>query len=306
MFKYIEGLSPFIFGISGLFLSDEEKAFLKFSSPYGVILFTRNLESREQIKKLNQEIHSIVPGIKIFIDQEGGRVQRIKPPIGIKKYQAQKYFGDLYKEDRAKSIEELEVNYLCLSAELKDLGFNVTCAPVCDLYHSSADHSIIGDRSFSDNAEVISLLSLEALEIIRKNSIEGVVKHIPGHGRSTKDSHKTLPIITTELEILEKTDFKIFKDLSKSVKYAMTAHIVYTALDPVLPCTLSSKVITYIREKIGFEGIIITDDICMKALSGDIKNIAKQSFEAGCDILMHCSGELDQMQEIFKYCPIEK
>jgi beta-glucosidase-like glycosyl hydrolase len=292
--KTINGLLPYILGISSTRLTEEEIKFFTRIQPYGIILFTRNLESREQIIKLNEEIHSIIAGVKIFIDQEGGRVQRIKPPIGLIKYKAQKYFGDLYKDNKDEAISELTANYLQLSEELAFLGFDASCAPVCDLYHKFCHEVIMGDRTFSDDPVIVSILAKAALDAMQQNRIEGVIKHIPGHGRALQDSHIGLPIIDSDIEDLYKTDFQVFQNL-KDAKYAMTAHIIYSAIDNEYPCTISKKVIDYIRTEIGFTGLIMTDDICMKALSGDLAEIAKQSFNAGCDLVLHCSGNMQEM-----------
>jgi beta-glucosidase-like glycosyl hydrolase len=301
--KYINGLAPFIFGISQDILTDEEREFIKLFKPCGIILFSRNLKSIDQIKELNNEIHALVDGIKIFIDQEGGRVQRIKPPIGLVKYKTQKYFGDLYNVQRELAIKELQQNYLNLSSELKNLGFDVTCAPVCDLYHNFANESIMGDRTFSSDPDIVTKLSIEALSAMKANSIEGVIKHIPGHGRSITDSHKGLTIIKGSLDELLKSDFKVFKDLAEIdyIEYAMTGHCIYPCLDQDLPATISPKVISFIKEEIGFKKLIMTDDICMKALEGDLLEIAQQSFNAGCDIVLHCSGKIEDMKALAQH-----
>ncbi len=296
--KLIDGLAPYIFGISSFELTESEVHFLKKVKPYGIILFSRNLESKDQIKALTDHIHSLVSNIKIFIDQEGGRVQRIKPPIGDIKYQNQKYFGDLYESDPEKSIKELRENYKNLSFELKELGIDVTCTPVCDLYYEDAHKSILGDRTFSSNQKIVTLLAKEALKVMEENGIKGVIKHIPGHGRSKQDSHTELPFVDASLKHLENNDFKVFKNLASEVKYAMTAHVVYSELDPDNPCTISETVIDYIREEIGFKGLLITDSIEMKALKGSLKELANKAFDSGCDIVLHCTGVIEEMHDI--------
>lgn len=300
--------SPFIFGISSITLSDDEIEFFKKSKPYGIIFFKRNIKSKEQVIDLIEEIKSIEPGIKIFIDQEGGLVQRIKPPIGSKKYKPQKYFGDIYKDSPALASKELLNQYFDLSNELKEFGFDVTCAPVCDLYRESADKNVMGNRTFSDDPDHIITLSMQAIESILKAGIQPVLKHIPGHGRSKCDSHKELPYVDTELEILEATDFKVFRELCDakiSLEYAMTAHIVYSVIDNENPATLSKKVISYIRKKIGFQGKIITDDIRMKALKGSLESISVESFKAGCDIVLYCGYDIKEMESICSACSLE-
>jgi beta-glucosidase-like glycosyl hydrolase len=300
MIKLIDGLAPYIFGISGFSLTNQEIDFLGKVKPYGIILFPRNLESKDQIKGLTNHIHSLVKNIKIFIDQEGGRVQRIKPPIGSIKYKPQKYFGDLYKLDPDRAIQELRENYKDLSLELKELGIDVTCAPVCDLFYENANNgSIMGDRTFSSDPEIVIILAQEALKAMKENGIEGIIKHIPGHGRAL-DSHKELPFVNASLKELEANDCKVFHNLAKLeyLKYAMTAHIVYKAIDQDNACTVSAKVITYIKEIIGFKGLLITDAIEMRALNGSLIERMDRSFKSGCDIVLHCTGKIEEMMSL--------
>jgi beta-glucosidase-like glycosyl hydrolase len=288
-----------IFGISGKVLTDHEIELIETTKPHGVILFSRNCENKIQIKKLTNHIKSIHPETKIFIDQEGGRVQRIKPPIIDTKYPNMEYFGNIYDEDKSAGLKAVEENFYHLMHELKDLGIDITCAPVCDLRFKDA-HDVIGDRSFGYTVEKIVDLSKAALEGIHKAGGEGVIKHIPGHGRAFADSHKELPHIDTSLEELEQTDFAVFKALANSCPYAMTAHVVYTALDSELPATLSPTVIKYIREEIGFAGMIMTDALEMEALSGTaMKDRAVASIKAGCDIALYCTSAMGEVKNIF-------
>jgi len=289
-------MKPIIFGLTGTALSEEERVFFESHKPYGFILFKRNLESREQIISLIKDLKTIAP--KIFIDQEGGRVARIKPPINDKLYPPVAEFGALALSESLEVAEDaVRDNYRQLMADLLELGINITCTPVVDLHFAGA-HNVIGDRSFSSDPKIVSALSIATLEGLRQGGGDGVIKHIPGHGRSSCDSHLDLPIVTASLEELEQTDFAAFKPLSKLATYAMTAHILYTALDPDLPATLSKTVIAYIRNEIGFTGTLMTDDLSMKALKGDFAYLTRTSLEAGCDLVLHCNGNMEEMIQI--------
>ena len=288
---------PAIFGISGTILSTAEKEFLQKYNPHGIILFNRNCESCEQIIRLNQEIKSINSEIKIFIDQEGGRVARIKPPIAAKLFPNMESFGDLYRQDKAAAMKAVEQNFFELMSELKTLGIDVTCAPVCDLRYAGA-HDVIGDRSFGADVQTVVDLASAALDGLHRAGGEGVIKHIPGHGRSMKDSHHALPVVDVSLEELRQTDFAIFKALASKCPYAMTAHIIYTCFDKENTVTTSKAAIEYIRDEIGFRGMIMTDSLDMHALSGTMREKTAASLSAGCDIMLQCSGDITEMLEV--------
>ena len=289
---------PVILGISGLTLSTEEKDLFKQNKPHGIILFKRNCASREQIIALNTAIKAIDSEVKIFIDQEGGRVARIKPPIASKEHPNMEFFGSIYKEEgRDIAIQKTEQNFFELMSELKELGIDVTCAPVCDLRHIGA-HDIVGDRSFGTDVQVVIDLCIAALDGIHRAGGEGVLKHIPGHGRSMHDSHLDLPKVDTSLEELEKTDFMIFKALANKCQYAMTAHIIYSCFDRENTITTSRSAIDYIRENIGFTGMLMTDDLDMKALSGTLEEKTKAALGAGCNIALQCSGKIDDIATV--------
>lgn len=288
-----------IFGLSGTILNDDERVLIDSKRPHGIILFSRNCKDSQQIIDLNQSIKEISPETKIFIDQEGGRVQRIKPPINDIKYPSMEVFDKLYDADKEASVKACEQNYFELMAELKSLGIDVTCAPVCDLRFPGAS-DVIGDRSFGTNIEKVIDLAKAALKGIHRAGGEGVIKHIPGHGRALTDSHHELPFVDDSLEELEKTDFAIFKALADYCPYAMTAHVVYEALDKENSATLSKKVIDYIRSDIGFKGMIMTDALEMKALSEvPIKDRALLCYEAGCDIALYCTGEMEGVKDLY-------
>ena len=275
-----------VLGISSTQLTEKEKNLLKEHNPYGIILFKRNCDAEDQVKKLNHSIKDILPNSKIFIDQEGGRVARLKQPN----------FLEFPAANKLNSKEVIYDNYFIMGKYLHSLGIDINCAPVADLYYAEADN-IIGDRSFGETPDQVADFVLAASEALMDSKITPIIKHIPGHGRALVDSHLELPIVSTDLLTLEKTDFHVFKKLNH-LPMAMTAHIIYTALDPLLPVTISRKSIDYIRQKIGFNGLIIGDDLNMKALKGNLGELVKQTLEAGCDLALHCSGIFEEMEEV--------
>jgi len=355
-------IKPLILSVAGTALSDQEIELFKQYEAVGFILFARNIETRNQTIALTTALKALYPDRKvpIFIDQEGGRVARVKPPIAKKLYPAAEHFSTLYDENKNEAKHELKNNYIELMSELKDLGIDSPCAPVCDLHYKHAD-AIIGDRSFGNNPEKVIDLCKEVISGIHHAAGLPFIKHIPGHGRAKVDSHFELPIIDEPLASLENTDFKVFKELADEKAWAMTAHIIYSAIDPKLPATISPDVVSYIRNNIGFAGKLISDDICMYALHGEIgekhavlkrvinmakkeqnwkenyterlqnlfnidahdignsiiiemcenklleikpefleslAKITRMTLRAGCDIILHCSGDIKEMRTI--------
>jgi len=286
-----------IFGLSGIEVLPEERAFFQREQPLGFILFSRNIGSPNQVRELIQDLRSTVAhdAIPILIDQEGGRVRRLKPPH-YREAKAAGEYAALSEKNITDAKTAIFLNHFLMGRELSELGINVNCAPVVDLLFEDA-HSIIGDRSFGKDPHVVSILGEWAMVGLMAAGVLPILKHIPGHGRATADSHQDLPIISTELLALEQTDFIPFKKLAYS-PLAMTAHVIVHDLDPVNPVTVSKKAIDYIRESIGFENIIITDDLSMKALSGTLGQRAEKSQAAGCDLLLHCNGKMAEMEEI--------
>ena len=287
---------PVIFGCLTTTLTQEEIQFFKQHKPYGFIIFARNIESPEQLKALVQSLRDVVGWhCPVLIDQEGGRVARLKPPH----WPLFPAMADLVAKSSKKSeiLAAIEKNAVMLGNTLMQLGINVNCAPVCDLRIDGA-HDIIGDRSFGDNPEFVAECALAMCKGLKDTGVMPIIKHIPGHGRAKVDSHESLPIVSADLETLEASDFKAFKLLNDPDAWAMTAHIVYEALDNEHPATLSPAVIHYIREQIGFSGLIISDDLSMKALQGDLGDLARKSLQAGCDIVLHCNGDMQEMQSI--------
>jgi beta-glucosidase-like glycosyl hydrolase len=292
-----------IFGIGGIILTEEEKLFFKEVNPLGFILFTRNCKEKVQIKELIASLKECLgrEDLLILIDQEGGRVARLKSPI-LDKTPAASYFGDIAIRDGVDVAYKVTFeNYLVIGKVLRELGINVDCAPVADIYFEDAN-IVIGDRSFGKDVRIITQLSKAAEEGLQQAKVQSIIKHIPGHGRAMKDSHHDLPLVEENLETLESCDFQVFKNLAKSSKMAMTAHIVYTALDADLPATLSTKVVQYIRNEIGFDGILITDALDMGALKsfGDLPRITEMAIDAGIDLILHCTGKIEEMREIAK------
>ena len=287
---------PVIYGISSLKLSDQEKYFFKESAPLGFILFSRNIKDKEQTKSLVKSLKELMESeVLILIDQEGGRVARLKGK-DWNNYPPAQYFADIYQNNQRQARQQCYENAALIAKDLKELGINVNCAPVLDIL-SSTTHEVIGDRAFGKNAAQIYDLAKQMCEAFLDNDIYPVIKHIPGHGRAKSDSHLELPIVDADLAILENTDFVPFQKLSE-MKFAMTAHILYSKIDDKFPATISKKVINLIRNQIGFKNILISDDISMKALPGSLSYRAEAAIEAGCDIVLHCNGNIKEMAQI--------
>ena len=298
-----------IFSIEGCALSDEERSFFREAEPLGFILFARNCESPGQLKALTDDLkETLGRDCPILIDQEGGRVQRLKPPVW-RKYPVMKSFGDKAREDMDGALEDLRYTILQQAEELSECGVNVNCAPVLDVL-TEATHEAIGDRAFSDDSEIVSRLGLSVCRNFLAAGMTPVVKHMPGHGRGKVDSHKDLPHVSVSLEELQKTDFEPFRivfesELAPSI-WGMVAHIVYDQIDPDHPASVSPIIINdIIRGEIGFDGFLVTDDLDMDALSayGTPAARALASLEAGCDAALYCSGKLAEMEKIAKTVP---
>ncbi len=284
---------PVIYGCSGLYLTDEEKYFFENSGALGFILFKRNIHNKAQVKSLISSLKEIMNGeVLILIDQEGGKVQRLKGD-DWQDYPPAKQFADLYQENQDHSKKLCYENYSQIAQDLTELGINVNCVPLLDIL-TPQTHQIIGDRAFGDNAKQVVDLARQVCNACLDNKIYPVIKHIPGHGRGTSDSHLELPVVSANLKELEETDFLPFKEL-KDQKLAMTAHILYTAIDDELPATISKKVIDLIRHQIGFQNILMSDDISMQALQGDVGSRSSAALKAGCDLILHCNGKTEEM-----------
>jgi beta-N-acetylhexosaminidase len=285
-----------IFGISSTELSREEDIFFKKIHPAGFILFSRNIKDKNQVKKLTNDLKNLCgDDIFILIDQEGGKVQRLTEP-NWPIYPPGQYFADLYLKNPDLAKKECYDNFFQIAQDLKEIGINTNCTPILDINFKNT-HKIIKNRSFGQNSHQIIDLARQICNSHLDNDIFPVIKHIPGHGRALCDSHLKLPIIDISLSELQKTDFMPFKNLS-DIKFAMTAHILYPQIDKNYPVTLSKKIIEIIRENIGFKNIIMTDDLSMKALSGSFLEKTKKSIDAGCDLILHCNGNMKEMTEI--------
>ena len=287
---------PVIFGLKSLELNQEEINFFKKVMPVGFILFARNIKDKKQVKNLTDSLKEICgENIFILIDQEGGRVQRMTEP-NWKKYPSGEYFANLYLEDPDLARKKCYENFTELTNDLKEVGINTNCTPILDINFKDT-HEIIKSRAFGTNPEKIADLVKVIAKTHLDNGLFPIIKHIPGHGRSLADSHLELPVIDVSLEELQKTDFIPFKELS-DIKFAMTAHILYSQIDDQNPATMSKKMIDIIRNDIGFKNIIMTDDLSMKALQGSFTEKTEKSLIAGCDLILHCNGDIKEMIEI--------
>lgn len=296
-------MKPVIFGCAGPALSDAERAFFAAQQPAGFILFARNIQSPQQVKTLTTDLRLCVDrsNLLIAVDQEGGRVQRMRPPHW-RKYPPMALFGQAAEVNYDIAARALAANCLLLADDLRRVGINVDCLPLLDVPKEGADN-VIGDRALAKTPELVGKLGRVVIENLMQAGILPVIKHLPGHGRATVDSHKLLPRVDAHLEELARTDFVPFKALS-DCPLGMTAHIVYDAIDKAQPATLSSRVISdIIRSLIGFHGLLMTDDLSMQALTGTMGERTVASLEAGCDLILHCNGDMVEMQQIAKMLP---
>jgi len=294
----------FIAGCVGLSLTDEEKTFFEQSRPWGFILFARNCQDKDQIRKLCAELRATIglDNAPILIDQEGGRVARLKEP-GWPNRPPMARFGELYKLKHEKGAEAAFLGARLIAEDLTEIGVNVNCVPVLDVPQPDA-HEIIGDRALANHPDVIASLGRDVINGSIAGGVLPIIKHIPGHGRAMADSHLELPVVTAPLDDLENVDLVPFKALSDA-PMAMTAHVIYTAWDADNCATLSPKVVgDVIRRRVGFDGLLMTDDLSMKALSGSFEARARAALAAGCDMLLHCNGDMAEMQAIASVAPV--
>ncbi len=294
--------SSAIYGCSGLRLTPQETKFFKDNNPAGFILFARNIESSIQVIALVDEVRSAVSrDLAVLIDQEGGRVRRLKPPHW-REAPSMGIFGQIFEKDRQAAIVALELNSQILGLDLGELGINVNCLPVLDIPQQGAD-PIISDRAFSTDIDLIIDMGRIVIECLESVGCLPVIKHIPGHGRALVDSHKALPIVNATHETLSENDFRPFKALS-SAPFAMTAHIIYEDIDKDNVATFSDKIVRdVIRGEIGFQGLLVSDDLGMNALAGNFGERAQKTFKAGVDLALHCSGDMEEMAEVAANTP---
>jgi len=291
-----------IVGIRGIKLSSEEIYLLKKEKPWGVILFSRNIKNLTQLKKLIIDIKNCIKdkNYPILIDQEGGRVSRLNKIIDLSIF-SQGFFGNFYKNDRKTFYDYYKIYIDTVCEIIKKVGININTVPVLDVRRKNS-HSIIGNRSFSSDASIVSKMGNLCINLYNKNKIATVVKHIPGHGLSKCDSHHKLPVINTKKNELIKKDFKPFKNCKSP--FAMTAHVIYSIYDPINTATHSRIVINeIIRKHIGFRGILISDDISMKALKYGLKDNATKALDAGCNLILHSNGNMQEMSKLTKIIP---
>lgn len=294
-----EYIKPLIFGIEGLELNEREQELFSEYNPLGFILFARNIDNPKQVKKLVNQLNACVfprKDVLIMIDQEGGRVMRLKPPYWPDMPPANSFQEHIEIDTLNRVRKLINSNYRICGYQLNQLGININCAPVLDLFFKDA-HSIMGDRTLSADPYEVSELGKEVCKALLASNVFPVIKHIPGHGRANCDSHESLPIIDASLEELREKDFVPFKALS-DMPFAMTAHITYSAIDQEHCATNSKKVIELIRNEIGFKGILFSDDITMKALNGSMVDRAFAALSAGCDAILHCDGNYNDMVKI--------
>ncbi|PKP76442.1 MAG: beta-N-acetylhexosaminidase [Alphaproteobacteria bacterium HGW-Alphaproteobacteria-3] len=286
-----------IYGCTGPELSAGEKTFFRDAQPWGFILFARNIVSPDQVLHLTVALREAAGrDVPILIDQEGGRVQRLRPPHW-RSWPAGRRYGEVYERNAEKGLRAAYLGARLMAAELRSTGITVDCLPVLDVPVPGA-HVVIGDRAYAGEPGAVAALGLAAAEGLMAGGVLPVVKHIPGHGRAGVDSHENLPVVDASLDELARMDFAPFRAL-RTMPFAMTAHVIYTALDPDNPATTSAAVIRdTIRGRIGFEGLLMSDDLSMKALRGGLAERTRAALAAGCDLVLHCNGDMAEMEAV--------
>ena len=293
----------FITGVSGLILNDAEREFIRAERPWGFILFKRNIESPAQVAALVGELRSAagMTDAPVLIDQEGGRVQRLGPPHWPV-YPPGASFSALYDIDPKLGLTAARLSSRLIAADLIDLGITVDCLPLADVPVAGAD-AVIGNRAYGTEPDKVAAIARAVTDGLERGGVLPVLKHIPGHGRATADSHFRLPTVDAARDELERTDFAAFRPLA-DLPMAMTAHVVFSALDPVHPATTSATIIEQvIRGLIGFQGLLMSDDVSMNALAGSIAERTRAIVSAGCDMVLHCNGNIDEMREVARETP---
>jgi beta-N-acetylhexosaminidase len=292
----------FIAGLASSVLSPVERAFLRDADPWGIILFKRNIETPKQVCRLTASIReALARDAPILVDQEGGRVQRLGPPHWPL-YPAGAVYGELYEEDAARGRRAAYLGACLIAADLIAVGIDVDCLPIADLSVRGAD-GVIGNRAYGESAVAVAAIARSVAEGLLERGVLPVLKHIPGHGRARADSHFELPVVHADRATLMATDFAAFAPLF-DLPLGMTAHVVYTAIDPLAPATTSVTVVRdLIRGSLNFHGLLMTDDISMGALSGSLAERSQAAIAAGCDVILHCSGKLEEMQQVAAAVP---
>jgi beta-N-acetylhexosaminidase len=293
----------FITGLSGPVLTPDERAFLREAEPWGLIVFKRNVSDPDQLHALTDGFRETVGrDAPVLVDQEGGRVQRLGPPHWPV-YPAGAVYGQIYDHDPAAGLEAARLGARLIASDLRAVGIDTDCLPLADVPVEGSD-VVIGDRAYGTSPEKVAALAGAVADGLLAGGVLPVLKHIPGHGRATADSHLKLPVVETDRATLEKTDFAPFRALS-GLPLGMTAHVVFSAIDPVAPATTSAIMVgEVIRRFIGFSGLLMGDDVSMGALSGTLVERARASLQAGCDMVLHCNGDLAEMKDVAGAVPV--
>ena len=293
----------FITGVSGTELTAAEREFIRAERPWGFILFKRNVEAPAQVAALVEELRAAAGAADapVLIDQEGGRVQRLGPPHWPV-YPPGAIFSTLYDADSALGLTAARLSARLIASDLADLGITVDCLPLADVPVPGAD-AVIGNRAYGTEPGKVAAIARAVTEGLEQGGVLPVLKHIPGHGRATADTHFKLPTVDAPRDELDRTDFAAFKPLA-DLPMAMTAHVVFSAVDPAQPATTSATMIAQvIRGVIGFQGLLMSDDVSMNALSGNIAERTRAIFAAGCDMALHCNGNIEEMREVAGQTP---
>jgi beta-N-acetylhexosaminidase len=292
----------FISGLAGATLTQDERVFLRESDPWGLIVFKRNIETPDQVRALTASFREAVGrNAPVLVDQEGGRVQRLGPPYWPV-YPPGDAYSRIYDESAANGTKAAYLGARLIAADLVAVGIDVDCLPLADVPVAGAN-AVIGDRAYGDDPVKVAVIARSVAEGLLAEGVLPVLKHIPGHGRPTVDSHGALPVVDTDHAVLMRTDFAAFRPLG-DLPLGMTAHVVYTAIDPLAPATTSATLVrNVIREWLGFRGLLMSDDISMGALSGPIDQRSRAAIAAGCDVVLHCNGQLDEMREVAAAVP---
>src|SRR5262245_28773473 len=287
---------------AGLALSADERAFFRDADPWGFIIFRRNVEAPDQLRALTDSMReSVGRNAPILVDQEGGRVQRLGPPHWPK-YPPGAVYGALYDRDQKAGLRAARLGARLIANDLRAVGIDVDCLPLADVPVSEAD-PVIGNRAYGMTPGQVAAIGAAVAEGLLAGGVLPVLKHIPGHGRATAASHPPLPVVSTDATTLQSTDFAAFRPLAK-LPLGMTAHVVFTAIDPVAPATTSGTMVRdVIRGHIGFDGLLMSDDISMNALAGTLAERSRAALRAGCDVVLHCNGKRDEMLAVAAQCP---
>jgi beta-N-acetylhexosaminidase len=293
----------FITGLAGLTISANERAFFRMAQPWGLIIFKRNVNTPAQVQELTRSFRDIVGRpAPVLVDQEGGRVQRLAPPQWPA-YPPGARYGELYERDIASGLATARLGGHLIAADLSVLGIDVDCLPIADVPAAGGD-PVIGDRAYGSEPGKVAAIAAAIAAGLQAGGVLPVLKHLPGHGRASADSHHKVPVVDTDRATLEATDFAAFRPLA-GLPLGMTAHVVFTAIDPVAPATTSVTMVQdVIRGFIGFQGLLMSDDVSMGALTGTLAERSRAALSAGCDVVLHCNGDLAEMTAVAGEAPV--